>query len=126
MSMDRIKRDLGLVRTTLAVHVVDAGLGRPAAGLHLAVAGPGGETRRGRTDVEGRARIDADMPAGVHTITVETGPWYTAQERDTAYPSVELHVTLAQGRHHVVELALGPFGYTTSCTVGVTDAGRSS
>lgn len=126
MSMDRIRRDLGLVRTTLAVHVVDTAVGGPAVGLHLAATEPGGETRRGRTDVEGRARIDADLPAGTHIIVFETGPWYAAQQRETAYPSVELHVALTQGRPHQVELALGPYGYTTYCSTGVTGAGPSS
>lgn len=113
MSMDRIKQDLGIKRTTLSTHVLDAALGRPAAGLHLTVTGPDGAALSGRTDADGRARIEGDIAPGEHTIAFETGPWFAAQERETFYPTVEIRFTATTGEHHHVALLLSPFAYTT-------------
>jgi len=111
--MDRIKQDLGILSTTLSTHVLDAALGRPAAGLHLGVTGPDGATKRGKTDADGRARIEGNVEPGVHTIAFETGPWFAAQDRETFYPSIEIRFTVTAGEHHHVAVLLSPFAYTT-------------
>lgn len=113
MTMDRIKEDLGLVRTTLSTHVVDTTLGRPAAGLTITVTGPDGTTVTGRTDADGRAHVPGNVSAGVHTIEYETAPWFAAQGRETGYPAVDVRLTVITGRQHHLTLMLGPFGYAT-------------
>jgi 5-hydroxyisourate hydrolase len=98
--------------TSISTHILDAALGRPAAGLAVTLTLPDGTTRTGRTDADGRARVD-ETPAGVHALTFATGPWFAAQQRDTYYPSVEVRFTATAGEHHHVALLLGPYSYTT-------------
>lgn len=99
--------------TTFSTHVLDAALGRPAAGVAITLTLPDGTTKSGRTDADGRARVEAELPAGVHTVTFETGPWFAAQDRATFYPEVTVAFTMTEGEHHHVALLLSPFGYTT-------------
>jgi 5-hydroxyisourate hydrolase len=113
MSMDRLKQDLGMKVTTLSTHVLDAALGRPAAGLRITVTDSEGVEVQGRTDADGRARIPGNVEPGEHVIRFETGPWFAAQERDTFYPSIEVRFTVTLGEHHHVALLLSPFAYTT-------------
>lgn len=112
MTIDRIKEDLGLARTTLSMQVLDTALGRPAAGLTVTITGPDGTSVTGKTDAEGRARVPGNVPAGVHTITFSTGPWFAAQERETWHPSVEVRLAVTTGQAHHLALSLSPFGYT--------------
>jgi len=99
--------------TTVSTHVLDAALGRPAAGLEVTLTLPDGSTRTGRTDADGRARLPDELAAGAHTLTFATGPWFAAQERDTFYPEVTIGFSVADGEHHHVALLLSPFAYTT-------------
>jgi len=102
--------------TSISTHVLDAALGVPATGLSVTLTLPDGTQRQGRTDADGRARIDSVPPAGdsaVHTIVFATGPWFAAQERDTFYPEVTVSFTVTPGEHHHVALLLSPFAYTT-------------
>lgn len=112
MTMDRIKEDLGLLRTTLSTQVLDTALGRPATGLTITITGPDGATVTGRTDAEGRAHVPGNVPAGVHTISFETGPWFAAQGRETWHPSIEVRLTVTTGQAHHVAVSVSPFGYT--------------
>lgn len=113
MSMDRIKQDLGITRTTLSTEVVDVQLGRPAAGLHLTVTDAAGLTVSGRTDADGRAKVPEGVAAGTARIVFATGPWFGAQDRQTFYPEIEVRFTVAAGEHHHIAVLLGPFSYTT-------------
>jgi len=99
--------------TSVSTHVLDAALGRPAVGLEVTLTLPDGSTKTGRTDTDGRARVDADLAGGVHTFTFATGPWFAAQQRDTFYPQVTVSFTVTEGEHHHVALLLSPFAYTT-------------
>ncbi|WP_222194995.1 hydroxyisourate hydrolase [Modestobacter italicus] len=99
--------------STVSTHVLDAVLGRPAAGLDLVLTRPGGGTTAGRTDDDGRWRHDGDLPAGVHTVRFATGAWFAAQQRETFHPEVTVAFTVTEGEHHHVALLLSPFAYTT-------------
>lgn len=99
--------------TTLSTHVLDAERGRPAAGLAFEVELADGTTRAGETDTDGRARIEGEIPPGVHTLSFATGDWYAAQDRDTFYPRVEITFRARAGEHHHVAVLLSPFAYTT-------------
>ena len=99
--------------SSFSTHVLDAVLGRPAAGMDVALVLPDGSTTALRTDDDGRARVDADLPAGEHTVRFATGPWFAAQERDTFFPAVTVTVALPGAGHTHVALLLSPFAYTT-------------
>ena len=99
--------------TSISTHVLDAALGRPAAGLEVTLTLPDGTTKQGRTDPDGRARVDSGIGAGVHTFTFHTGPWFAAQERESFYPQVTVSFTVTAGEHHHVAVLLSPFAYTT-------------
>ncbi|ABS03555.1 hydroxyisourate hydrolase [Kineococcus radiotolerans] len=104
--------------TTLSTHVLDAVTGTAAVGVSLTLTGPGGEvlTRAG-TDADGRARLDADLGAGVHRLTFATGEWFAAAGRETFHPEVVVAFTVTPGadaRPHLhVPLLLSPFAYST-------------
>lgn len=99
--------------TTVSTHVLDAALGRPAAGLAVTLTLPDGTTKTGKTDADGRARLPDELTAGVHAFTFATGPWFAAQERETFYPEITVRFTVAEGEHHHVAVLLSPFAYTT-------------
>lgn len=99
--------------STLSTHVLDAVLGRPAAGMDVVLTLADGSTTAVRTDDDGRARVDAELPAGETTVRFATGPWFTARGRDTFFPSVTVAVALPDGEHAHVALLLSPFAYTT-------------
>ena len=99
--------------STFSTHVLDAALGRPAAGMDVVLDHPDGSSTALRTDEDGRARVDAGLPAGEHTVRFATGPWFAAQQRDTFFPAVAVTVALPDGEHTHVALLLSPFAYTT-------------
>lgn len=103
--------------TTLSTHVLDAALGRPAAGLDVVLL----DDQRflmavAATDVDGRVRFaDDTLPGpGTYRLVFATGPWFAAAERSTLYPEVELVFAVADDQpHYHVALLLSPFAYTT-------------
>jgi 5-hydroxyisourate hydrolase len=99
--------------TTFSTHVLDAALGRPAAGLDVVLTLPDGSRETGTTDAGGRLRMDADLPAGFATVTFATGVWFAGQHRDTFHPVITVTFPLTAGEHHHVALLLSPFAYTT-------------
>ena len=99
--------------STFSTHVLDSVLGRPAAGMDVVLTLPDGSSTALRTDDDGRARADAELPAGEHTLRFETGPWFAAQQRDTFFPAVTVTFDLPDGEHAHVALLLSPFAYTT-------------
>jgi len=95
--------------TTLSTHVLDAALGRPAAGLDVTLDGAGTVT----TDDDGRVRFEGGLAPGTHTLTYATGEWFAAHDRETFFPSTQLTFEVEPGRPHLhVALLLSPY----SCT----------
>ena len=99
--------------STVSTHVLDAVLGRPAAGLDVVLTSPDGASHPGTTDAEGRLRFADDLPAGEHTLRFATGDWFAAAGRATFHPAVTVTFTVTAGEHHHVALLLSPFAYTT-------------
>ena len=101
--------------TTLSTHVLDAALGRPAAGVPVDLLEADGATAESAvTDDDGRARFTSTIGAGAHSLRFATGPWFAAADRDTFFPSVTLSFTAAPDQaHYHVALLLSPFSYTT-------------
>ncbi len=100
----------------VTTHVLDSGLGVPAAGILVALAGPTGEViATGVTDVDGRISDlgDESLPAGDYRLEFETGPYFTRTGRRCFYPRVTVDFIVSDSAHYHVPLLLSPFAYST-------------
>lgn len=99
---------------SLSTHVLDAALGRPAAGVAVRLAREGTVLATAVTDADGRAREFGEIPAGTYTITFDTGGYHAATGQDGFYPEVAVTFTVRDAAaHHHVPLLLSPFAYST-------------
>ena len=107
---------------TLSTHVLDAGRGRPAAGIAVRweTSSPAGWalTADGRTDADGRVTATAwsGSPAlapGRHRLVFDVEPWATAQGVAAFFPEVTITFTVTDPAHHHVPLLLSPYAYST-------------
>jgi 5-hydroxyisourate hydrolase len=104
------------VPVSISTHVLDAALGRPAAGVAVTLEGPGGLSRAGVTDDDGRIGDLAPgaLPGGVYRLRFATGDYHAATGQDGFYPEVVVAVTVDADRPHThVPLLLSPFAYST-------------
>jgi 5-hydroxyisourate hydrolase len=113
--------------TAITTHVLDVALGRPAAGVPVAlqrVDAPGtaknGVTEIGRasTDDDGRVRQlgPADIRPGTYRLVFDTAAYFIARHPGDRpfFPEVTITFTVHdQGRDYHVPLLLSPYGYTT-------------
>jgi 5-hydroxyisourate hydrolase len=108
---------------SLSTHVLDAALGRPAAGMlvRLEAAREGGWTRLAetRTDRDGRARealTGAGAPVGgLHRLVFDTAGYFAETGvKEYFYPEVVVCFIVADPAvHYHVPLLLSPFAYST-------------
>jgi 5-hydroxyisourate hydrolase len=100
---------------SLSTHVLDAGLGRPAAGVAVRLDGEGRRLAEARTDPDGRVReLAGDLPAGEYRISFDTGGYFAATGQRGFYPEVVVVFQVTDpARHHHVPLLLSPFAYST-------------
>ena len=100
---------------SVSTHVLDAVLGRPAAGISVQLFGPNGPVASGVTDADGRCRLTEEATAaGPHRLVFGTGSWFADQDRETFWPEVVLTFTVREAaQHHHVPLLLSPFAYST-------------
>jgi 5-hydroxyisourate hydrolase len=103
--------------TAITTHVLDAALGRPAAGVRVRLEGPDGTVLgEARTDAEGRVR-DFGSPAlraGTHRLAFATGDYFASRAQPTFYPEIVVTFSVtAADEHHHVPLLLSPFAYST-------------
>lgn len=100
---------------SVSTHVLDAVLGRPAAGVAVRLSGPDGPLATGETDADGRcALVAGDLPPGTYALDFGTGDWFARTGTETFYPSVTVTFRIrAAGAHHHVPLLLSPWSYTT-------------
>ncbi|MET8870741.1 hydroxyisourate hydrolase [Nocardia sp. NPDC004278] len=94
---------------SLSTHVLDAGSGRPAAGLAVRLERADGTVlAERRTDDDGRVK---DLPApeiGAHRLIFDTG------DLSPFYPSVTIDFRVADpAEHYHVPLLLSPYSYST-------------
>jgi 5-hydroxyisourate hydrolase len=105
--------------SAITTHVLDTSTGRPGGGMRVALAVHAGTHWRSLaesvTDEDGRCRDLTREPVepGVYRLTFATGEWFTAQERDSFHPEVEITFEVKDDRHHHVPLLVAPFGYST-------------
>ena len=109
--------------STITTHVLDTALGRPAAGIsvaleRLAADGTARQVGAGMTDLDGRIRdllaAGQTVEPGSFRLRFETGAYFARDGREGFYPFVEVVFTVRAGREHYhVPLLLNPFGYST-------------
>lgn len=101
----------------VTTHVLDAALGRPAAGVAVALYDAAGALlATAATDDDGRVRDlgPASLPAGDYRLVLETGAYLAGRGVATFYPRVSIDFTISDPTsHHHVPLLLSPFGYST-------------
>ncbi|MER5321462.1 hydroxyisourate hydrolase [Streptosporangium roseum] len=98
---------------SLSTHVLDAALGRPAAGVAVRLERAGTVLAEGVTDADGR--IGGWAPgAGAHRLVFDTGGYFAARAVDAFYPEVSIDFTVGDpDEHYHVPLLLSPFAYST-------------
>jgi len=85
---------------SVSTHVLDAVLGRPAAGVAVQL-------------FAGNDLL-ATGAAGPHRLVFGTGDWFATQARETFWPEVVLSFAVREPTaHHHVPLLLSPFAYST-------------
>ncbi|WP_224276652.1 hydroxyisourate hydrolase [Nocardioides lacusdianchii] len=100
--------------STCSTHVLDSARGRPAAGIGLRLLDADGATVADtRADDDGRVRFEGQVAPGRHTLVVDSGAYFAAQDLDTFYPEVVVAFDVSPGEHHHVAVLLAPFAYTT-------------
>jgi 5-hydroxyisourate hydrolase len=100
---------------SVSTHVLDAVLGRPAAGVTVQLLDERGVVAAGVTDGDGRCRL-TEQPTvpGPHRLVFGTGEWFAGQQRETFWPEVVLTFAVREpAEHHHVPLLLSPFSYST-------------
>lgn len=111
-----------MAQSPITLHVLDTSLGKPAAGLKVALERSTSQgwklLAHGITDDDGRCSQllppEAKVEPGVYRIIYETGAYFTAQTLKGFYPHVTVEFEIvASASHYHVPLLLSPFGYTT-------------
>lgn len=105
----------------ISTHVLDTGLGRPAAGVMITLERRSGEAweriGRGSTDADGRcASLMPDDPVtqmGTYRMRFETAAYFKAKDARCLYPYVDIVFEVSEDRHHHIPLLLTANGYTT-------------
>ena len=100
---------------SVSTRVLDAALGRPAAGMTVRLLDERGLVAEGVTDADGRCRLTGEPTAtGAHRLEFGTGAWAAAQHREIFWPEVVLTFAVREpAEHHHVPLLLSPFSYST-------------
>ena len=106
--------------SAVTTHVLDAALGRPAAGVPVRLERPEGhawaEVAAGATDADGRIPElgPETLEPGTYRLRFDTAVYFAATGRAGFYPEVTVAFTLvADGGHYHVPLLLSPFAYST-------------
>jgi 5-hydroxyisourate hydrolase len=100
--------------SAITTHVLDAALGRPAAGVPVRLeASDGSLLASGVTDDDGRLRSlgPAELPTGVYRLIFDTDAYHGGA---AFYPEIVVCFRItAPGVHHHVPILLSPFAYST-------------
>ena len=106
--------------SAVTTHVLDAALGRPAAGVPVRLerveAPSAAVLAEAHTDDDGRVRAlgPEQVSAGTYRLVFDTGGWFASAGRSTFYPEVAVTFTITDEQpHHHVPLLLSPFAYST-------------
>jgi 5-hydroxyisourate hydrolase len=101
----------------ITTHVLDAALGRPAAGVPVQLLRDGRTIASAVTDANGRAAglLPAGAPApGVYQLRFDTAAYARSLGREAFHPEVVVAFIIGAGeRHFHIPLILSPYGYST-------------
>ncbi len=102
----------------ITTHVLDAVLGKPAAGIEIRLEASRGDTwvnvAGGMTDADGRCRELAQNAAeGTYRLTFFTGPHLTKNGRTSIYPEVAITFRCDGREHYHLPLLLSDNSFTT-------------
>jgi 5-hydroxyisourate hydrolase len=102
----------------ITTHVLDAVLGKPAAGITVRLDQLSSSTwtaiASGATDADGRCRdLGHDLEAGTYRLTFATATYFNLHQRSSIYPEVAICFLVdGNGRYHI-PLLLSDNSYTT-------------
>ncbi|WP_345830808.1 hydroxyisourate hydrolase [Erwinia sp. HDF1-3R] len=106
--------------STISTHVLDIALGKPAAGVAIALEQQ--EQRgwrpiaQGHTDGDGRlkALTPNPLPPGRYRLTAEIGDYFAASGRDALYVSAQIDFVLPEsGSHYHLPFLISPWSWST-------------
>ena len=104
-------------RSAVTTHVLDTALGRPAAGVPVALQRDDGSVlAKATTDDDGRvADLGPEhLDAGNYRVVLDTAAYFEATGQSGFYPEVTVMFTVADpAQHYHVPVLLSPFGYST-------------
>jgi 5-hydroxyisourate hydrolase len=101
---------------SLSTHVLDTSLGRPAAGIRVALESASGvDVGEGVTDADGRIATFGieKLGAGDYRFRFDTGAYFTSLGTTAFYPEVVVTFAVEGDEHFHVPLLLSPYGYST-------------
>ena len=101
---------------TLSTHVLDTGVGRPAAGVRITLrSAAGDDLAEAVTDTDGRAAAigAGGLAAGEYRLRFDTGSYFAQQGITGFYPEVVVTFVVDGTQHFHVPLLLSPYGYST-------------
>ena len=104
----------------LSTHVLDMAVGRPAAGIVVALARIDGNeaipvaaavtNRDGRTN----APLARNLVVGIYALTFAVAPYFARVGVEAFYDTIEVRILVADvKRNYHVPLLLSPWGYST-------------
>ncbi|KAG9004769.1 hypothetical protein FRB94_002086 [Tulasnella sp. JGI-2019a] len=111
-------------RSPITCHILDASLGKPAAGVAVSLevlpseGGSFNQLAQGATDGDGRCSTllspSVRLGVGTYKMIFQTGVYFAGSNRETFYPVVEIIFHLASpDQHYHIPLLLSPWSYTT-------------
>lgn len=104
--------------SVITTHVLDAVIGKPAAGVAVRLEKQEGGAwitiSTGSTDADGRCRdLAQDAVEGVYRLTFETGAYLNGKGRSTIYPEISIAFNCNGDEHYHLPLLLSDNSYTT-------------
>jgi 5-hydroxyisourate hydrolase len=104
--------------SAITTHVLDAVLGKPAAGLAVRLDKRDGDAwtaiSSSVTDTDGRCRdLIQDAQQGVYRLTFSTGDYLTHKSRQSIYPEISITFICSGKEHYHLPMLLSDNGYTT-------------
>jgi 5-hydroxyisourate hydrolase len=106
----------------ISTHILDTALGRPAAGVPVALArmtnSEWSPINDATTDQDGRCKhllpSTQRLQPGTYRVHFDTATYYKRRQLDGLYPYVEIVFTVTDGeQHYHIPLLLTANGYTT-------------
>jgi 5-hydroxyisourate hydrolase len=104
--------------SAITTHVLDAVLGKPAAGISVRLekreGGGWSAIASGMTDADGRCRgLAPDAAQGTYRLTFETGTYLAGIGRTSIYPEIAITFNSNGREHYHLPLLLSDNSYTT-------------